>query len=985
MRRSSWLLVLAVVAALTLWAFAPGDPDLPVPGAGRVAAGSGAGEAVSAAPMAVPHAVSGVAQRVAIDPGEAPDATLRGITDTGYRGRVVTAGGEPVVGIGVQLLRISADAALTVELDVFARLPAAPELVVAEDRTDPDGVFQLLGIAPRGWCGLRLAFAEVHAAPPRWRAGQGTFVPVQRTPAPGEVVDLGDVRLKTGATLTGRVVGSDGPIAGAKIRAARLPPLPFAAVPIERLRPDGAIVVIAAGQSRVLPLPAWAGRLMELLPIAEGVSAADGNFVVYGVDPGDLVVAVTAAARASLLRQNVRGEAGVVTSLGELQLADGSSAEVLVVDREGQPIVGAQVIVAPVSVGVPVHIGEPAGSTDAKGRVQVDGLPRGRALAAARVGDDATWHIGEAGPADGTLRVVVPGRHSLLLTVQDGAGKLPPDVRVRAVAGASNGGAVEFALFGFGQTIELGKRLERLEDGRLRLRDLDEGAWTFVVGATGCATQSLDVDLREDTARTVILKAARALRVRTIDVAGEPVAQATLHLSPRGGSRAERVVELPLAVGRTGADGWCLVSDLPTESARLTAIHPLHGQVHAVIEGTPGELVLQFAAPAAIQGVLTDGGRPPAPGRWVLVLERRYGDGKGAARGALPDLPQLTVPDLEGNFAFPALQPGKYRVTAQDALTDVGTVAGMMQYAARREQILPWNKAEVDLVGGATADVRLDAILDAPPYAGPGAPVRGVVTVNGLPAVGAVVVGTSKQPDRRITSRVDRGGVFDLGRCPEGALRVVVVPSDVAESRLKENLFSHHYARDLQVVAEQPLELRIDVTTGGAFGEVRDRSGVAVDDCRLVLHDRGGDGRSSALRVARTDARGGFVFRDLPNGVYDLRADKAGKGTVTLRDVVVPVAGDVGPIAVVLQPVVEVQGRIETAPGTRARVRLIPIAGGAPYQVESEPGGAFRIPEVPVGGYRVSLSQPSGTGWRDAGELQVVEPATRNVVLRPQN
>ncbi len=985
MRRLSWLLVLAVVAALLVWAFAPGDPELPVPAVGRVAADTGNGQSVSAAPIAVPNAVSGVAQRDAIDPGETPGAALRAATDTGYRGRVVTAGGEPVVGIDVQLLRISVDAALPDGLDVFARLPAAPELVVAEDRTDADGVFLLLGIAPRGWCGLRLAFADVQAAPPRWRPGQGTFLPVQRTPAPGEVIDLGDVRLKTGATLTGRVVGSDGAIAGAKIRAARLPPLPFAAVPIERLRPDGAIVVIAAGQSRVLPLPAWAGRLMELLPIAEGISGADGNFVVYGVDPGDLVVAVTAATRASLLRQNVRGEAGAVTSLGDLQLADGSSAEVLVVDREGQPIVGAQVIVAPVSIGVPVHIGEPAGSTDAKGRVQVDGLPRGRAFAAARVRDDATWHVGEPGPADGTLRVVVPGRHSLLLTVQDGAGKLPSEVRLRAVSGAANGGAVEFALFGFGQTIDLGKRLERLEDGRLLFRDLDEGAWTFVVGAAGCATQSLEVDLREDTARTMILKAARALRVRTIDAAGEPVAQATLHLSSRGGSRAERIAELPLAVGRTGDDGWCTISDLPTESARLTAIHPLHGQVHAVIVGTPSELVLQFAAPAAIQGVLTDGGRPPAPGRWVLVLERRYGEGKGAARGALPDLPQLTVPDLEGNFGFPALQPGRYRVTAQDAMTDVGTVAGMMQYAARREQILPWNKAEVDLVGGATVEVRLDAILDAPPYAGPGAPVRGVVTVNGLPAVGAIVVGTSKQPDWRITSRIDRGGGFDLGRCPEGVLRVVVVPSDVAESRLKENLFSHHYARDLQVVAEQAQELHIEITTGGAFGEVRDRSGATVGDCRIVLHDRGGEGRSSALRVVRTDARGGFVFRDLPGGVYELRAEMPGKGTVTLHDVAVTVGGDTGPIAVVLLPVVEVQGRVETAPGTRARLRLSPIAGGVPYVMESEPGGAFRIPEVPVGGYQVRVSVPLGAEWRNAGELQVVEPATRNVVLRPQD
>lgn len=980
-RRSSWFLLLLAIAAIVAFFAASADPDPPaVPVDTGVVPGTDTAAAVNA-PLAgapVPQ-VERQQARAGADPGveRIPDAIA-----TGYTGRVVTAAGEPVVGIDVQLLRMAADAALPVDLDLFGTVTAAPELVVAIDRTDAAGRFELLQIAPRGWCGLRLTFADLDAAPARWRVGQGTFVPVQRTPVPGEVVDLGDVRLKTGATLVGRIVGSDGPIAGALVRAARLPPLPFAAVPIERLRADGALLVTVAGQNRVVVLPPWFGRLVDLLPIAKTLSGADGTFVLYGVDPGDVVVAVTAPARASLLRQNLHCEAGAVTQLGDLQLADGSSAEVLVVDRAGAPVAGAEVIVAPWSLGVPVHIGEPAGTTDAAGKTHVDGLPRGRAVAAARLGSDATWQIGEPGPADGTLRVVVPGRHTLLLTVQDGAGKVPPDLKVRAAAGGANGGAVELALFGFGQTVDLGNRLERLDDGRLRVRDLDAGVWTFVVGAAGCATQSLEVELREDTARTVILKAARALRVRTLDVAGEPVAGATLHLSPRGGSRQERIVELPLAVGRTGADGWCSVRDLPTESARLTAIHPQHGQVHAQIDGHPAELVLQFAAPAAIRGLLTDGGRPPAPGRWVLVLERRYGDAKAAQRGAMPDLPQLTIPDLEGAFTFAALQPGRYRVTAQDAMTDIGTVAGIVQYAARREQILPWNKAEVEIASGETATVRLDAILDAPPYDGPGAVVRGVVTVNGLPAVGAVVVGTSKQPDRRITSRVDRGGVFDLGRCPQGDIRIVVVPNEVADSRLKENLFSHHYARDLQVVAEQPLDLRIDIVTGGAFGEVRDRNGAPVDDCRIVLYDRGGEGRSSALRVVRTDARGAFVCRDLPAGRYELRAEKSGQGKVTLQGLAVAGNGsDSGPFAVVLVPMVEVKGRVEVAAGARAEVRLRPTGEGEPLRTLSEPGGAFRIGDVPIGGYRAEVRVLAGAAWRPAGEVQVVE-GMREVVLR---
>ncbi|MBM4059837.1 MAG: carboxypeptidase regulatory-like domain-containing protein, partial [Planctomycetes bacterium] len=967
---------------LTLW---PEEPPVPTPALLAPDAPPAAPLAAAAAAVSAPgERAPEASDRAAVDPADADLTALRAATDTGYTGRVVTAAGEPVAGITVHLLRLSADAALPLDLDLFAKAPTMLDLVVAQDTTGAEGRFTLLGAAPRGWCGLRLAFADVAEAPPRFRSGQGTFVPVQHAPAPGEVVDLGDVKLKTGGALQGRVTGSDGPIAGAQVRAARLPPLPFAVVPIERWRPDGALLVTVAGQQRVLQFPAWVERAYEQLPIARATTGADGTFTVHGVDPGEVVVAVNAPAHASLLRQSVRVDAGAVTSLGDLALADGASPTVLVVDRAGQPVAGAEVFVAPCSVGVPVHLGEPAGTTGTDGKVQLDGLPNGRALAAARLPPDGAFHLSEPGPADGTLRVVVPGRHALLLAVQDGAGKALADVRVRAVTGVAKAGAVEFALFGFGQTADLGRRVQVLDDHRIRVANLDDGFWTFLVAAPGFAPQSLDVELREDLERTITLRPARSLRVRTIDAAGEPVAHATLHLQPRGGSRAGRIVEIPLAAGRTGADGWCTIANLPTEEGTLTAIHPRHGQVHADVKGNPGELVLQFADAAAIRGVLTDGGRPPAPGRWVLVLERRYGDGPGQQRGALPDLPQLALPDLEGEFTFPALQPGRYRVTAQDAMTDIGTVAGIVQYAARREQILPWNKAEVDLHGGETAEVKLDAILDAAPWSGPGAPVRGTVTVNGVPAAGSLVVGSSKQPNRNVTSRVDRGGGFDLGRVPAGALRVVVVPNEVAESRLKENLFTHHYARDLQVQDGQPLELRVDIETGGVFGEVRDRDGAPIDDCRVVLFDRGGAGKSSSLRVERSDGRGAFVFRDIPAGAYELRAEKPGRGKVWRAGVAVPAHGEAGPIAVVLVPLVAVSGRIETAPGTRADVQLVPVAGGDPYRATSEPGGGFKIGDVPIGSYRVQVRVPVRAPWRPAGELVVVEPATKDVVLRAE-
>jgi len=913
------------------------------------------------------------------------DAGAGSSTDTGYTGRVVAPDGTPVAAIEVQLLRVAADAALPFDLDVFAHTPSAPRLVVATALTDAEGRFVLKGIAPRGMCALRLAFADVRAAPPRFRSGQGTFVPVQRTPAPGEVVDLGDVRLKTGASLAGTVVDGDGPVAGARVRAARLPPLPFAAIPIERLRPDGALIVTAGGENGVLLLPEWVGRAIAMLPIAEAFTAADGSFEVHGVDAGAVVVAVTASERASLLRQGVEARAGQTTLLGELFLGDGCSATVHVVDSAGAPIAGAEVLVAPMSAGFPVHIGERGGVTDADGKTTMLGLPRGLALAAARRPGDAAWSVGEAANADGVLRVVVPGRHSLLLTVRDAAGGIPADIRVRAVAGSGKNGAVEIALFGLREPAERTQQIERLDDGRLVLRDLPAGPWCIVVAASGCATESFDLDLRADTERLVSLRQPRVLRVRTVDAAGEPVAEATLYVQPRGGTRQQRIVELPLSAGRTGSDGWCTVRDLPTDSMRLTAMHSLHGQVHALVEGHPAELVMQFAAAASIEGVLTDGGRPPPPGRWVIVLERRQ---EGGRKGSMPDLPQLAMPGLDGSFVFAALQPGKYRVTAQDSMTDIGTVAGVIQYQARQKQVLPWNKAEVELRGGDVAKVRFDALLDATPYDGPGALVRGTVTIDGAPAVGAIVVGQSKSPERRITSRVVASGEFDLGRCPPGELRVIVVPADVAASRLKDNLFSHHYARNFAVLVEQPLQLDIRITTGGAFGEVRDASGAVVADCRVVLFDRGGQGRSSSLRVQRSDARGVFRFEGVTTGTYELRAEKERTGRTTLRDVLVAEGCPRGPIAVILQPVARVAGRVEaTQPGTQAGdaaavvVRFVPLDRGEERSGFTAADGRFEWNDVVVGRYRVELNRRGGAVHR-AGEVAVSAPATLDLVLR---
>jgi hypothetical protein len=557
-------------------------------------------------------------------------------------------------------------------------------------------------------------------------------------------------------------------------------------------------------------------------------------------------------------------------------------------------------------------------------------------------------------------------------------------VQLQCIAGPTDGGSIEWGAFGLAQPIELASRLRLLEDGRLVISDLRAGRWTAIVGAAGHATRSLDVELKANAERVVVLPAARALQVHVVDAAGEPVGGAALAMQARGGESNQRLLDLPIPVGRTDKGGLCTLRDLPTEETRLTASHPRHGQVSTLVRGAPAEVVLQFGAPGAIAGRLTDGGRPPAVGRWMIVLERIYAaDAEPAAR----ELPQLTMPDLDGAFAFAALQPGKYRVTSQDSAADVGTIAGVIGYLDRRQKIIPWTKAEVDLHAGERAEVRLEAMVEAAAITGPGAVVRGTVLLDGVPGEGALVVGNSKNPDRNATSRVDRGGAFDLGRMPAGPIRVVVVPKEVAEARLWENLFSHHFVQDLTVVDGVPQELAIAIATGAVSGVVRDPRGAPVDNAKIVLFDRGGQGRSSALRVLHTDASGTFRLAGLATGNYEVQAEKEGIGSAAKGRVDVVAGTEAAPLWLTLRVTAKVSGRVDVARFAKRNwlsLTLHPLAGGEPVRGGALAEGPFEVRDVPEGRYRVEVQQVGDAEVYSAGEMDVRAPETKGIVLIPQ-
>jgi protocatechuate 3,4-dioxygenase beta subunit len=972
--------VATLLALLLLWWFnAPTDaplvPDVTATGTTMTADPVQTAQQGTPAVQANPTTNRDVAERTVVDGGPAVESAAL----TGYRGRVVTARGEPVPAILVRLFRGSPDIVLQQRFDPFMTQPVDVPLEAGRAVTDDLGRFLLQGVLARGLCWVRLDWPDPKQAPVAWANGHGTVIPVQAAPVPGEVSDLGDLVLQIGGSITGRIVDEDGaPLPGALVRAGVLPPIPPGVFPLDRIETSTHVIATISGIAPVLQMPNWLWRVVEALPIARSTSDADGRFELHGVSVGSATFVASAKEHTGVVRQGIAVTSGAKLHLGDIELGSGELAEVQVVDTAGNPVANAEVVVASVLPVVPVHLGALAPPTDEEGRTELSGLPRGPAVAAARRDAKGSWTVGESSPIGSTLRVALAARHTLTLAVV-GPDDLPVEgLQLRLYRGAA--GVIEAAMVGFGQPLPLNGRTRELEDGSVQISDLEAGAWRVLAAAPGFAARTEDFELAADSKHTVRLQQARTLETLVLDGEGQPVEGAEILVQARGGERSQRIVDWGIGAGRTDAEGRLLIRSLPTGEARVTANHPLHGQAHQkVAEPLPAQLVLAFERACTITGTLTDGGRAPDPGRWILVLERRFDERR--PRGALPDMPQLALPDLQGRFRFGALQPGRYRVTAQDSVTDISTMGGLFEYMQRQRQMHPWNRAEVDLEPGEQRDVELDALIDQDDYNGPGAYVRGSVTVNGAPATGALVIGTTPETNRRTLCRVDQSGTFDLGLCPEGKLRLVVVPRDVVESRLRENLFSHHFARDLELTNGQSIDLPIDLRTGSVRGTVVDWNGNPVATARVSL--RLDTKEQSVQRMATTDAQGEYRIAQIPAGVYTATVSKAGFGRAGPTSTTVQEGIEVLAAPLQLQAVVTLQGEvvIDPLPESDFEVILVGTTTGDERTTRTRRRRFFRFLNLDPGSYQAFV-QLSGRRV-PCGEVTATPSDSRSVKLTP--
>jgi protocatechuate 3,4-dioxygenase beta subunit len=882
----------------------------------------------------------------------------------GFRGRVVDHRGQPVADTGVELYRLHADVVIPAGLDPLGDAIVEPAVDAGSAQTDADGKFTITGVWPQAMFLVQAGIGSENR----------TMRFVERTPGPGQIIDLGDFVLRHGAVLTGRVVGPDGaPVAGALVRAADVPAIVTQFVPVERLDPNGAILVRESKPGTVVTPPAWVAKRFEQLPIPRTVTGQDGKFRLTGIEPGENLLAVTAPGMVGLVRAGNRLRAGEERDLGELRMTDGESVLGKVVDANGKPIAGAELLLAPTSAVVPVDFAGPPIRAGDDGSFELSGFGSGKVTAAARRPGDSGWTLFDPKPVSEDLVLTLPATATLTVRVVEADGTAVPSARLVLLPGFERqaDATIGFAMFGFMRPVDLSGRREVDEKtGAVRIRDLPAGSYLVRAEVPGRAIASAQVDAKTDASVELKLEPTSPFEVVVADASDRPIRNAAIYVQQRG-SRGPSG-EMPVHCGHTDASGKLRVDRFSAEQVWVTATHPKYGNSHgnAKLPAT-APIQIRLVAPGDIEGVLTDGGRVPAPGKWMIAAACEH-----PGREAMPTMPRITMPVLDGSFRIDGLQPGKYELIALESFQAVTTLGGTYEKVFRLESTgFEPVQVDVEVVSGQTAEVRFDAQPEAAPIEGPSTSFGGLVTVNGAPPQSARM---QLRTERRRVAPIDAAGRFEFGQLPVGEHEVSLIVMRDGMSR------DELWQGTVELKAGEPGNLELHLQTGSLAGIVLGPDGMPVPSAFVSISSvptaapKGGTVRTgSTHRWLPADPQGRFRAEYLLPGKYVLQVEHQEVGRATLDDVEVA-AGASGPeVQIQLQRMMRVRGRVEFSDKAPYRHASMSWQGKAPGESQTElhswgqidADGAFEVRNVVPGTYKIQIwMQPADDDqWRMYG------------------
>ncbi|HSO23723.1 MAG TPA: carboxypeptidase-like regulatory domain-containing protein [Chondromyces sp.] len=887
--------------------------------------------------------------------GEVLEATVTLARGATLSLRVTDPEGSPLPGAAVDLYR-STEEGSRASMAAAMGLGETGGDAEATGVTDEEGRAALAAV-PVGEVRLQLS-----------RAGSVTRS-VDKVEVPPEGVDLGDVVLEPGITLSGTTVGPDGePVGGAEVTLARNPQAPFvrpwttsdpegrfsipdldpsgevylqaraeglvpeAPLKVE-LPPDGEVEVAMAAErilqglvldarsdtpvegatvrlifSREMGVRGSASQGRSMMTAGDSTTDAAGLFVVDGLWPGEFEMYV----RADGLR-NLHQVVRLATTDSEpivVRLQPGHELRGRVESAAGEPAPGIRIVAAPASQSFDSGSSEYAVTqSDADGRFLFDSLGPGTQSVTARSDDGRTARAtAEAGqPEDVVLRFARGGVIRGTVYGPDGT----PVAGARIMAG--NRAAQQSA------------RDDTAADGRFELEDAAPGSWVVRASAEGLVPAKEEIEMPEGETVTVDLRLERGAAV-VGEVRGLRASELqSCQVRVDGGGSA-----------RPSADGAFRIDGVPSGEREVVVMEmsSRRSRSAGVVVPEAGEsdyVVVDFASGLTVGGRVLRGGTG-VPGLTVSVY------------GVADTVSGETATGPDGGWRVEGLEPGEYQVWAASRSGEV----------LARDHVLLETDAELDL------HVRSGSIVGRVLEAETGRPVEGAsVTVIG-----------SALPVIERTARSNATGAFEVLDLGDGDYQVR------AEARGRMPAQETVAIRD-DAARELTLLLEPETTT---VLRVREADGSAPS--RVLVTSLAGGVLGPSVVSACTDG-GRCEVRGFPRGRWTLQVQGVGLALLVadLPQAEVPVQ-------------LRVAGRLEIrAPGAAGgaawQVRLSEAATGivVPVSEWRNPGRGEWVPvpagglplQVPEGVIRIEVYRPDQT--TTVREVSVGAGATIEVVL----
>lgn len=898
----------------------------------------------------------------------------------GFTGRLVTPETAPVAKAKVELFRIAPDVLFLPGIGPFAGDQIGePKIDAGEAVSGDDGRFTISGVYPHS---TYLLLADGDGDSPTWR-------PVERAAGPGELVDLGDVVVEPCGILTGLVVGPDDrPVAGALVRAVDLPGSVLALVPFERFDPRGAILVTEGSQKMVVAMPPWVETRMEKLPIAQTRTGIDGRFRLRGVVPGGNLFAVNARELLPHVKPRIVVRSGEEKDLGTVRLGEGELAAGRVEDDQGKPIAGAEVLVATRSTAAPLHFASYAQATDAEGKFTMAGMPAGDIVVAARRARGDGWTFADPQPVARDVVIRLPSILTLTLRILDGDNRAVADPRVQLLPGEDDEAAIGMSMWGFNTPVPLADKTARGEHGELIVTGLQRGAYVLLADSPKHAAGSMELKLDADRTVDLVLAPKAGFDVKVERPDGGAAAGAEVFAHARG---SDAIPDAPVHAGRVADDGTLRVDCVSGKEVALSARHPAYGLCHlSVTLPAAAPVVLRFEEPASITGTVSEGGTPPARGKYMVYAV----DWRGGNRGAMPSMPQITAVDAEGKFRYRALAPGGYRVGLVSTLGAIRSPGGMVGYVRDAMFATDLPHEQVELAAGASVEVQLDT-LASERIEGPTVRLTGTVTVDGLLAKDHLVTVWGENTHQRRT--LDAAGRFEFAQVPVGSLTVQI------QEPPPEDLFAPR-ARSLEIwrstvttEAGKDLDLPIEVGTGSVEGVVIGTDGAFAAEADVnangAIKSKDGSRTDWISRHERSDQNGRFRFAKLPAGEWTITATKRQVGRSTQVKATVAVGASETGLQITLAATHELRGTVDLPAFGEPKPKDVYLwmndvnGQGLNGWAKAGADGTFTMSDVADARYRVqiNLRRPDDQWeqWHGSDEIELLGRDVEGFRIRP--